>query len=198
MRTRKTVVILISGKAGSGKTTVANMLKTRLDGFEGITTFRYSLASPIKFMAKAYFGWDGEKDDRGRKLLQDVGKVGREYDINIWVRHLLQQMDKQAGLLPFNFVVVDDWRFENESKYLTSNPLLEVVTIRMIDRGGLGGSLAKDVSENSLPETMIEKLDLEEIGMYHFSVRNRESENDLLASKLDTVLDAIAKQFILE
>lgn len=206
MRTRKTVVLLISGLARAGKTTMAEMLNKKLDMYLSITKTLYSFSSPIKYLARKFFGWDGNKDDKGRKLLQDLGGVGREYDEDIWVKHMFQVLEK-AQMFPFNFVIVDDWRFPNEYGTLRKNPLLDVVTIRVFGRGGLDGDAANDVTEISLPETIIE--DLTNSVEYTWSDGNKASEIynfvvnncgdlELLEHKLDLVLAEISKRYVVE
>lgn len=191
MRTKRTVIVLISGKAGSGKTTVSRTLRDKLVDIPGMSIFSYSFANPLKYIAKSYMGWDGNKDEKGRVLLQELGRIGRDYDTDIWVKHLLQQMDKQAGLLPFNFTLVDDWRFPNELAYLEKNPVFDVVTVRVFGRGGLNGETAMDVSENSLPEATSEQA------YYDFQIDNSGSLEQL-EQKLDSVLASLEKQYIVE
>lgn len=192
MRTRRTVIILVSGKAGSGKNTVSEMLVAKLTDIPSMTVMPYGFADPIKYIAKAYFGWDGKKDIRGRRLLQQIGAVGREYDQDIWVKHFLGQLDKRAGMFPFNFAVVSDWRFPNEFAYLKANPLLDIVTVRVYGRGGLSGDVALDASENSLPEVS-EDSDL----YYNFTIENSE-DLEKLEQKVDLVLSSLEKQYIVE
>lgn len=195
MRTKKTVVVLISGKAGAGKTTLADILVKKLQDIPSMTIFKFGFANALKFVAKAYGGWDEKKDERGRAFLQNIGKVFREYDENIWVKHVLNQMDKQAGTFPFNFVVIDDWRFPNELNYLSKNPMLDVVTIRVFGRQAeMSESNWADVSENSLPEVGI-FADAE--GMYEFEVDNSGSIDEL-NTKADAIISDLEKQYIVQ
>ncbi len=203
MRTRKTVIVLISGKAFAGKSTVGEKLAKGLKDKFGMDIMEYGFADPIKYIAKSFAGWNGEKDEKGRKLLQDIGRIFREYDEDIWVKHFLNQLDKKSGILPKNFAIIDDWRFPNELNYLKKNPILDVVTIRVFGRGGLNGELSSDVSENSLPEATRESLGnctldiLEPIDYYDFSIENKE-DMDVLEHKLEVILAELQKQYIVK
>ena len=65
-------LIFISGKAGSGKTTLANCMTFYPENV-------LSLADPVKAVAKDFAGWNGEKDEEGRKLLVFIGEIlGKE------------------------------------------------------------------------------------------------------------------------
>lgn len=209
-RTKRTVVILVSGKAGSGKSTVAEMLAKKLQNEPSLRIFPYGFADPIKYLAKSYFGWDGEKDERGRRLLQQIGFVGREYDEDIWVKHFLQQLDKRAGLLPFHVAIISDWRFPNELNFLERNPLLDTISIRVFGRGGLSGEGASDVSENSLIEVgeevllypldyndYAEEFDAESGFIYDYQINN-ECTVEELEKKVETVLTSISEQYIVK
>jgi hypothetical protein len=197
MRTKKTVVILISGKAGSGKGTVAQILDDKLKALD-MDTMMYGFADPLKYIAKAFFGWNGEKDEKGRKLLQQIGAVGRQYDENIWVTHFLNQLDKRAGIFPKHFALISDWRFPNELNYLKSNPLLDIVTIRVFGRGGLEGENSLDSSENSLPEVSEESLQKETLQPYYDFTVDNGIDIEVLKMKLDLVLGQLQKQYIIE
>jgi len=111
-------VIGLSGFAGVGKSTTAReicYLLQRLGQPAVVIPFAY----PIKSIAKLHFGWDGLKDERGRRLLQTLGtEAGRTYNPNLWVnqwkaialRHLA------TGVA----VITDDVRFENEVRIIRS------------------------------------------------------------------------------
>lgn len=193
MRTRRTLILLISGLAGAGKTTVSDLIKKQInDRYPELKVVTYSLSNPIKYIAQAFMDWDKEKDYKGRRLLQQIGFVGREYDEEIWVKHLLNQLDRNFGdisrIYPVNVVLIDDWRFPNELEALRKNPLLDVVSIRIMYRGGLRDESALDVSETSLPE---------DESHYDFVIDNG-SSLESLTEKVGVLLEKIEKQYIVE
>lgn len=104
VRTPSPLRIAFGGRMQVGKTTAADHLVHR-HGF-----VKFALADPIKEIARRYMGWDGAKDTRGRRLLQQIGTVGREYDPGVWLDHLARRLDA-AGPVG---AVVDDLRLPHE------------------------------------------------------------------------------------
>lgn len=148
---KKTLCFLISGKAGVGKSYASTILKTYSD-FYGIKCLEAHFASEVKHTAYIV-GWDGVKDEKGRKLLQDIGKVGRQYNKDTWAKLTFDSVFDKP-LFPYDVVVIDDWRFPNESEYIErTEPLYKVVKIhvRSKDREILKGTaMYNDESETSL------------------------------------------------
>lgn len=97
------ILVLVSGKAGSGKDTVGEYLVEKF-GFR-----RYAFADRLKEIAREV-GWNGEKDEKGRRLLQELGSVVRRYDLDIWVNIVLDEIKKNNG----KKVVITDCRYVNE------------------------------------------------------------------------------------
>lgn len=124
-----TTVILISGKAGVGKTTLQRMLVEYLKT-EYPLVVPMAFARPLKDVA-TNLGWDGVKDERGRKLLQQLGGVLREYNKDTWVILSLDKVYEITAGTPPNFIVFDDWRFPNESAMIDSDPDYKTVKIRI-------------------------------------------------------------------
>ena len=62
-------VVCISGLARAGKDTLASMLKDELEK-NGSRVLITHFADLLKFIAKEFFKWNGEKDNEGRRLLQ--------------------------------------------------------------------------------------------------------------------------------
>jgi|WetSurMetagenome_2_1015567.scaffolds.fasta_scaffold532931_2 hypothetical protein len=67
-------IILLNGKAQSGKDTVYNYFEEILDKNK---CHRFAFADYLKEICKQYFYWDGKKDDQGRWLLINVGQILR-------------------------------------------------------------------------------------------------------------------------
>lgn len=129
---KKTQCLLIAGAMGAGKTEFATALKERLSDL-GYTVEMAAFANPIKWIAKSFFRWDGEKDAKGRRLLQVIGtEAGREYYEDIWVDTLLDWVENHDDY-PLDFLIIDDWRYENEYAGIEKNFLYNVHKI-YVDR----------------------------------------------------------------
>ena len=103
------VIILISGYAGSGKTTFADFLCDFL-GSNNIDYERLRFADYVKDLAY-FMGWDGKKDRRGRELLQYIGNIGRFYTNGIvWVDDAITRIVSSNKV----WFVIDDFRYPNE------------------------------------------------------------------------------------
>jgi hypothetical protein len=99
----------VMGLAGSGKDTVGDILAESLYAYNKI-----SFAEKLKAVCQD-LGWDGNKDDRGRALLQTVGMALRIYDPEAWVKILTKKID------PYKRYVFTDVRFKNEADYIRKN-----------------------------------------------------------------------------
>lgn len=92
------------GLAGSGKDTAAKALYSL--GYN-----RVAFADELKFCAHQ-FGWRGEKDERGRALLQDLGMAARRHDPYHWIAYVEKWHSRKE------YVVYTDVRFQNEADYV--------------------------------------------------------------------------------
>lgn len=117
-------IIGIMGWAGSGKDTVANVILTIL-GENKHKAIRRSMARPVKEIAY-FIGWDGEKDDVGRRLLQDIGMSGRAYVKDVWLNKTRRYLDFHNHNV--EYAVIPDVRFENEADWcMQHGTLIRVV-----------------------------------------------------------------------
>lgn len=145
------IIIGLSGKAEHGKTTAANYVLEELKNDYRIGVI--PLAKRMKEQAKM-LGWDGQKDERGRRLLQEVSwPIKHYYGEDIYAKWCLDQA-KEAGL---SILLIDDVRMLAEVNYFKEaekNGEIEKFVLVRIDRPGHVSKLTKkqleDVSETQL------------------------------------------------
>lgn len=146
-------IITISGKAQNGKDTTASILKETLeaDGYSVLVTHYGDL---LKYICQKFFGWNGEKDERGRTFLQYVGTdIIRAKNPDFWVGFIgdILSMFKDT----WDYVLIPDCRFPNEISVLRDRGL-DVIHLRVV-RDGFKSPLTqeqqKHPSETALDDT---------------------------------------------
>lgn len=81
-------IIILNGKPQSGKDTFSNFIHDYLkeiiikDNYKNINIYFENLSTVdhIKEIAKKHFGWNGIKDNKGRKLLSDLKLASSNYN----------------------------------------------------------------------------------------------------------------------
>lgn len=109
----KPIVLLISAKAQHGKDSFADAFMKEAGDKLGFRCLRIKYGDILKYVCKEYFGWDGNKDEVGRQILQQVGtNLCRNNNPEVWV-NCVKEIVK--GLkTEFDYVLVPDTRFPNE------------------------------------------------------------------------------------
>jgi adenylate kinase family enzyme len=110
------MIVMISGKQGSGKTTLANLIEQKLDP-NVFHVKRAKFADPmyeIYNFAKNITGVEKEKDGT---FLQIIGDWGRSIDPTIWINSFKRKNSDIDEKSLFGFkklLIVDDLRFKKE------------------------------------------------------------------------------------
>lgn len=105
-------IILISGKARSGKDTAAIMMCKELRK-RGQRVLITHYADLLRHICRSFFGWGGVKDEEGRSLLQYVGTdVIRKKNPDMWVDFIVQILNYFPD--KWDYVIIPDCRFPNE------------------------------------------------------------------------------------
>lgn len=143
------MILGITGKAGSGKDTFADMLTEELEARNAKTTTNH-FAYALKKIATDCFGWDGQKDEKGRRLLQVLGtECGRAYNDNIWVEKVADWISSGVGT--FNFFLIPDTRFPNEAEMVKTFPNMAGAIIAVVrPELNTGGQEYTHTSETAL------------------------------------------------
>lgn len=126
-------VITISGYAEAGKDTVANQIKWQLQDIQFDTRVAIiHYADMLKWVCKQFYGWNGEKDEKGRALLQKVGTgIVRAKNPNFWVELVANMIDMFKE--EFDFFIIPDCRFPNEADVMKER--FDCISIRVVRPG---------------------------------------------------------------
>lgn len=122
-------VLLFSGKAEHGKTLAGTFMQGILED-EGWKVLRLAYADYLKFVAKKYFGWNGKKDEDGRRILQELGTdiIRKKYP-QFWADTVAKLVWVLAD--EFDYAIIDDCRFPDEvtiwQNYDIDNLLVRVI-----------------------------------------------------------------------
>lgn len=98
--------IAISGKMGSGKTTLTNEILRQLQDLN-LQGQRLSLADPVKEVARNYFLMPAHEKDRA--LLQKIGQQFRAIRASVWIDLMMARAENEEVVY-----LCDDIRFKNE------------------------------------------------------------------------------------
>jgi hypothetical protein len=122
--------IIISGKAGSGKDTLASFMKEELEKHnKRVLVIHYGDA--VKWVLKEFFNWDGKKDAVGRTMLQHIGTdVVRAQYPNFWTGIVVGLIKAFEPYSDFDVALVPDARFPNEVD-IALETLNNCVTVRI-------------------------------------------------------------------
>lgn len=147
-------VILISGKAQHGKDTTASIIRDALEA-DRYKVLIAHYGDLVKYVCSTFFGWNGEKDDAGRTLLQYVGTdVVRAKRQDYWVEFI-------TGILElfneeWDYVLIPDCRFPNEIDCM-KNAGIDATHVRVVRQNftsPLTEEQQKHPSETALDNTI--------------------------------------------
>lgn len=149
---KQKLIIGISGKMGSGKSTISSLLKEGF-GINGAKVEIMSLAGPIykaqDLLYKEYgLELEGDKD---RDLLIAVGLWGRNRSEDFWLDQLAKDMIQSDA----DVIICDDVRFKNEADFFSRNGFLF-----RIDGEQRGDNVDPNKSE-SVTECALDEYDFE-------------------------------------
>jgi hypothetical protein len=144
------IVILLSGKAQSGKDTFYETIWSKI---HSVNSERIAFADELKAYARR-LGWDGKKDERGGKFLQDLGSIVRNNNEDFWVDKTIPELRfLSQAMNETDIICFTDCRYPNEIQRIKSLSWItgRIVTVR-IDRPGHISNRPDHISETALDD----------------------------------------------
>ncbi len=151
-------IILISGKAGHGKDTLAEAITSQmiLNG-KKVATTRY--ATHIKRILSDFYNWNGIKTDWARNKLQLLGTEIIREKLNKPDFHVSRTCeDIEIVQDDFDYILIPDTRFPNEIEYVKEKfGTDKVMTIR-VERLNYKSELSEEAQKHK-SETLLDNYD---------------------------------------
>ena len=161
----KPLIISLSGKAGSGKDTVATIIEEELRSSR-FRTYSLAFADHLKYQLEE-LGWDGVKDTRGRAFLQELADTVKHYHGESYYATETVQEIKSFGDTPNTVFIITDTRYKYELEALREVGHVLAIYVKRDFESTLTPKQTSHSSENSISEEsldyVIENHDLAEL-----------------------------------
>lgn len=169
-------IILLGGKANSGKDTTAELIDTYYRN-KGLDVVNIQIAYYIKMYAKQITMWDGDNNSKPRQLLQDLGAdIRSQIDNNFFINRIIQ--DIQVYSRYFDVITISDGRLPEEFLEI-KKAYPETISLH-IKRPGYVSRLTKE-QKNHLTETLVDDIN------YDYEIINDGTLEELNDKVLDFV-----------
>lgn len=121
-------IFLISGEARNGKDTLADIMIKKLNG----KSIKIAMADYLKYMTNKYYGWNGEKDEKGRTILQQLGTEKIRDDLG-WDTFHVERVCQDIKVIEdrYDYIFIPDVRFKNEMYYTMAKFPYNTTSIRI-------------------------------------------------------------------
>lgn len=168
-------IIILSGKAQSGKNKVASIIENNLKDKKVITI---SYASYLKEYAKNILKWDGNENTKPRTFLQEIGDYVKTIDNKFLINRLLQDIEVYKNY--FDVIIVSDARFVEEINCIKEK--YENVSVINI--------IGRENSLNNKEKNHITETALDDYNLYDFIIENKCSIEEL-EQKVKNIIEVI-------
>lgn len=156
-------IFLISGKAGSGKSKVAEIIKKTLPATI-ITTF----SKYIKLFALEMTPWDGLDETKPREFLQTAGDELRNIRQDFLTKRMVEDMAFYQKY--YENIVIHDVRLKEEIEYFKNKTDYEIITIHIKSREN-----RKILTEKE--KRHLTEIDLDDYKDFDYIIENNEETN---------------------
>lgn len=142
-------VCCISAKAQHGKDTAAALIRDYLEA-QGKRVLITHYADLVKFVCTKFFNWDGQKDEKGRTLLQYVGTdVISSQQPSYWVDFVISILKFFEN--EWDYVLIPDCRYPVEVTRMSTVFETQILRIERPNfESGLTEKQKQHISETSM------------------------------------------------
>lgn len=178
-------IILISGKAESGKSTCATFIKEKLES-RGKKVLVTRFARYLKMYIQDVYDWDGvTKDEFYRNELQQLGTDIIKEKLNLKAFHAKRlaedvEIYKELGV---DMVIIDDTRFRDELYYMKSMFPDECISVRVNRYDFISGLTEEQLKHKS-------ECDLDNFN-FDYTIHTRKSDINQLHDEAFRVLGKV-------
>lgn len=180
MKSKNPVIFIVCGKARSGKSTAASIIREYYQK-KNKKTVNLMYSEPLKNYVKKISNWDGNERTKPRTLLQQLGTdyIRREVSIDFFVKRMIEDLNIYDKY--FDIITISDARFPNEidgpkKKY-------EVITIK-INTKRINNELTESEKKHS------SECSLEEYNDYQYVIDN-DGTIEELKNKIEKILEEV-------
>lgn len=186
-------IYTLSGKAEHGKNFVADIISSYYQEEYRKKVCQLANGDYLKFLSKLA-GWNGSKDEDGRKFLQEFGTeyIRNTINDNFWVDEVIKQINVLKKY--YDVFVITDTRFPNEIARLEEKFGIEnVVTLKVVRYYPSTTSLNSVFEEyrSSLTEEQLNHPSETSLNNYKFDhvLRNHMGKENILKNEIEDLID---------
>jgi dephospho-CoA kinase len=165
-------IILLAGKAGSGKDTVANHLvkKYSFKRFAFADTLKEYVSKKYNIPLELLFTQEGKKQEiivkKKKVTLRDLlikdGAEKRQENQDYWVNMVIEKIQAESKT---QNIVISDFRFPNEYRRLAET-FFEIVAVKVVRENGCEN--IDDISETALNQFDFDRVLFNDRTIYDF------------------------------
>lgn len=174
-------IIILSGKARSGKDTTASIIKNIYDK-KGMKCLILQYSSYIKEYAKKISNWDGSDETKPRSLLQELGTnvIRNKIDELFFVKRIIS--DIKVYSYYFDIIIISDCRAKVEID-LPKQEFDNILAVR-ITRPNFDNGLTEEQKKH------FTETDLDDYTNFNYELINDGTINDL-ENKIKNLLSEV-------
>ncbi len=168
VKTRDAKIIIIGGRARSGKDTITNYMLEYYSS-KGVKAVSLAFGSYLKEYAKKISNWDGLDETKPRKLLQELGTdiIRGKIDDNFFINRIIEDIKVYSYF--FDIIIISDARLKKEIDMVKSKfKNVKSICVKREDN---------TLSENE--KKHLTEIDLEDYDKFDYIIDNNGSKSEL-------------------